>query len=295
MHPSATREPQPGKWLSAALTALMHGLLAVFLFFGVQWQSRSPEPVSVELVRTMPSVQPSAPPTTQPPAPPVEQPAPPPPPPTPKPEVKAPETPPPPKPDIAIKEPKPEKKPPPKPEPKPEPKVEKKPEPKVEKKPEPKPEPKVVEKKPEVKPEPKPPAVRAPTEDDRMRALMNQDSARAQAVTRQNELIRRSQEEVAGNSKALDEWTSRIVAKVRPLVRKPPNLMGRPKAIFNVRLLPDGSVSDITLKSSSGNPTLDAAIERAIAQASPLPLPTRKEVFTNELSLTFDPNNPDGG
>jgi colicin import membrane protein len=286
------REEQPGKWISFALTALMHVLLAVFLFFGVQWTQRSPEPVSVELVRTLPSVQPAAPPAPpQPPTPPAqEQPTPAP---VPKPVAKEPEETKQAKPDIAIKEPKEKpKKVEPKPEPKPveKPKPEKKPEPKPDPKPEKKPEPKVVEKAPA-----KPAAIPAPDESDRLRALANQDVARAQAVTRTNDLLKRSQEEVVGNSKAVDEWSARIVAKVKPKIVKPPNLTGRPKAIFTVTLLPDGSVNEVHLKSSSGNPTLDANIERAIRASSPLPLPARREVFEPELNLTFDPNDPAGG
>ena len=95
-----------GKRISIALAVAVHLLLAAFLFYGVSWQTKSPDAVEVELVRATP--EPPAPPVAVPPAP---TPEPPPPAPEPKP------TPPPPKPEIAIKAKEKPKPPPPKPVP----------------------------------------------------------------------------------------------------------------------------------------------------------------------------------
>jgi colicin import membrane protein len=92
-----------GKRISIALAVAVHLLLAAFLFYGVSWQTKSPDAVEVELVRAIP--EPAASPVAVPPAP---TPEPPPPAPEPKP------APPPPKPDIAIKEKEKPKPPPPK-------------------------------------------------------------------------------------------------------------------------------------------------------------------------------------
>ena len=94
-----------GKRISIALAVGVHLLLAAFLFYGVSWQTKSPDAVEVELVRATP--EPPAPPVAVPPAP---TPEPPPPAPEPKPT-------PPPKPEIAIKEKEKPKPPPPKPVP----------------------------------------------------------------------------------------------------------------------------------------------------------------------------------
>ncbi len=103
---------EPGKVPSAVLAVLVHVLLAVFLFFGVHWQSRQPEAVMVELwdsppaavaekVEPAPKIKPESKPEV-----------------TPEPRVeKAVE---PPKPDIALEKKKEVKKEPPK---KPEPKL----------------------------------------------------------------------------------------------------------------------------------------------------------------------------
>src|SRR5450759_4177819 len=46
---------EPGKVPSAVLAVLVHVLLAVFLFFGVHWQSKQPEAVMVELWDSLPA------------------------------------------------------------------------------------------------------------------------------------------------------------------------------------------------------------------------------------------------
>ncbi|TAH44989.1 MAG: TonB C-terminal domain-containing protein, partial [Betaproteobacteria bacterium] len=105
-HAAPPRREPPGKKASAALTVAVHVGLALFLFFGIRWQSQPPASLEVELA--------SAPPRA---AAPVAAPAP---------------------------EPKPEPKPEPRPEPKSEPKpiVQPKPQPKPEPPPEPKAQPK---------------------------------------------------------------------------------------------------------------------------------------------------------
>lgn len=106
------REPhspvaKPGQKAAAVLAVAVHVLLALFLIYGIRWQSSFPEAVEVELVRSVPSPAPQKSPE------PVKDPEPKPEPPKPKPEPKPEPVKPPPKPDIAVKEkekPKPEKK-----------------------------------------------------------------------------------------------------------------------------------------------------------------------------------------
>ena len=103
---------RPGQKAAAVLAVVVHVLLALFLIYGVRWQSSMPEAVEVELVSSLPSPAPQK--SPEPVKEPVPEPKPVQEPPKPKPEpIK-----PPPKPDIAVKDkekPKPEKKPEPKP------------------------------------------------------------------------------------------------------------------------------------------------------------------------------------
>ncbi len=276
------RPEEPARKYALAFTLLVHVGLLAFLFFGVQWKRSQPDVVEVELwaARPNPAVAAVAPP----PPPPEAQPEPAPEPkPEPKPLPKAeprPEPPPPRKPDIAIKE---EKKPP-KPEPKkPEPKPEPpKPEPKPEpKKPEPKPEPK----KPEAKPEPK-----APDFSDMLRREAAERGPRpnnSQALSKA--AAAESDQRAAASKKSLQDYAAKIRAKVKGNISLPPNIQGNPEAIFEVNQLPTGEVLEVKLRRSSGNPSLDAAIERAILKSSPLPKPDDPALFRRDLEIKYRP------
>lgn len=279
MNERNTPQEQPGKLASLVLTITVHLGLALFLFFGVNWQSKPPASLEVELVAAPPPSRPA----------PIPEP---------KPEPPKPE---PPKPEPKPEPPKPEPKPePPKPEPKPEPPKpvvkpeiatkapEKKPEPpKPEpKKPEPKPEPKKPEpKKPEPKPEPKKPV--EPPRDDYMAKLLEQERERTQVENMLRAEANRAA--AARNQGAIDAYQNAIRTKVRGNLLRPPGLTGNPEAIFEVDQLPTGEVLTIRLKRSSGVPALDDAIERAIRRSSPLPLPTQRELFQRTLELKFRP------
>ncbi len=77
----------------------------------------------------------------------------------------------------------------------------------------------------------------------------------------------------------IDEYIARISAKVRQRIVMPPELRGNPEAIFEVSLLAGGDVVEVRLRKSSRIATLDAAVERAIRAAQPLPVPDDAELF----------------
>lgn len=300
-----TRE-LPGKWASLGLTIAVHLGLALFLFFGVRWQSSPPAALEVQLAAapsaapTPPRPQPAPrpepprpePPKPQPaPEPPKPQPAPEPPKPQPRPEPPKPTPAPAPKPEIATKAPEKKPEPPrpaPKPEPKPEPKPAPKPEPKPEPKPAPKPEPKPAPKpepKPEPKPQPKPEP--KPAQDDYMAQRLAQETRRAEEARLDNLLRQEGARAAAAGD--VDRYRNAIATKVRGNLLRPPGLAGNPEAIFEVDQLPSGEVLNVRLKRSSGVPALDDAIERAIRRSSPLPLPENRSLFQRTLELKFRP------
>jgi colicin import membrane protein len=269
------RREEPGANKAAILAVLVHLILFAVLFFGVRWQSRPPEPVSVELW-----VPPPPPPVVEraeeKPAPVVAPPAP------PKPEPKVEET----KPDIAIKS-----KPEPKLKPKPEPV---KPKPKPEPPPPPKPRPKPEAVKP--KPEPVKPVPSVRPRDDEMQKQMREELAREQnslKVDRERQDIRNqfAREQAAAQKSALSGYADKIKAKVKGNWILPMDLKGNPEAVFVVIQLPTGDVLSVRLKKPSGNAAYDTAVERAILKSSPLPKPDKGELFERELILTFRPHD----
>lgn len=197
------------------------------------------------------------------------------------------EAPPPPPPPVveAPKPPPPPKVEPPKPEPEPEVKK-----------------PEIVEKAPPPKPKPKPkPEAKAPPKDDLEKLLLreqvameqeklNEDRRRADEARRKADSEKTARQLAAtARDKALAEYVNRIRARVRQNWILPQDIQGNPEAIFNVVQLPTGEVLSVKLRKSSGNPALDAAIERAILKSSPLPLPEPRSIFDRQLELTFRP------
>lgn len=238
---------------SAALAAAVHLLLLAILVFGVRWQSRPPESVSVEL--------------WQPPAPVMEAPRVEPPPaprPEPKPEPKPEPRVEPPRPDIAVKAPLP---------------------PKAVVKPEPKPKP---EARPELKA--KPPA--PPREDVQKRLreeLAREQQALSVAREKQSITEQLQREQAAAAGKAMEIYAGRIRSKIRGNIVTPPDIKGNPEAIFDVIQLPNGEVLSAKLRKSSGHRGYDEAVERAILKSSPLPRPDRADLFMRTLELKFRP------
>lgn len=251
----------------------MHALLIASLYWGVQWQRRPAEAVSVELVRAEISNQVQKPAPMPPPAQ-VEAPKPP-----SKPQVeKLPDPIPAAKPDIALKE------------------TKKKPEPKKE---EPKPEPPRPDKKPEPpKPEKKPEPQLSP-----MERLMQRDLERLEASKQQSRLDQaaakaaanaKAAEAATGRAKAISNWEGKVAAKVRGnMSMLPVGLRGRPITEFEVNLLPDGTFrSPPVMARSSGNSQIDDLCRRAIQKSEPFPKPPEEAVGVANKFLC-DPLDPD--
>jgi colicin import membrane protein len=189
------------------------------------------------------------------------------------------------------------------PPPPPAPVVEEKPPPKVEPpKPEPEPEvkkPDIAEKAPPPKPKPK-----AKKDDEVQKSLLREQVAleqrkldeerrkleeRRRADDAQRKKAEAERLATVARNNALSRYTDAITRKVRQNWILPQDVQGNPEAIFDVVQLPTGEVLSVRVSRSSGNPALDAAIERAILKSSPLPLPEPRSLFDRRLKLTFRP------
>lgn len=259
------RPQEPGKKYALALTILVHAVLLAVLFFGVQWKRKPPEVYEVELWSARPVPPVLAPPPPEPvakPEPKIE--------PKPIPRV---EPPLPKKPEIAVKEEK--KKPePPKPEP-----------PKLEpKKPEPKPEPK----KPEPKPQPKFDFDQElAKESAHLKSAAKASAANAQQLA--NAAAAEAEQRASANKRGLESYISKIRTKIRGNIVLPLNIKGNPEMLVEIKQLPGGEVLSVTIKRSSGNANLDAALERAVRNSSPLPLPDNPALFDRLLEIKYKP------
>lgn len=254
--------------LSGALALVMHVMFLALLIFGVSWQKKQTDSAMiVELWSNLP----------------------------PLPQPKAEVTPPPP----------PQLKPLPEP-PKPVPKVEPKPPPKAEPKPAVKPD--IALQKEKLEKERKQKEAEKQKEREKLEARkLAEKSAREAAAAlkekqakeaearaakeKEDALQRWAQQQAAAQTKVMDAYVNGIREKIKRNVVLPPNMQGNPEAQFDMVQIPGGEVLSVSLKRSSGVAAYDAAVERAIYKASPLPPPPAGVAFSEvrELNLKFRP------
>jgi colicin import membrane protein len=261
----AAERRDPGAIFSWLLAITVHVALFTVLFFGIRWKTKQADPVMAELWSQLPPIEQ---PRVEPPPPPRVEPT------------------------------------PPKPEPKPEPKVEPKPEPKpdIALEQERKKKEEAEKKKRDEAEKKKQEELRAKEEKER------RDKELAEKRRLEDENRKRMQDQlsrelataapkapatatpITGDPAALATWQSQIQAKIRSNIILPPDLEGNPQAEFDVALLPTGEVLSVKLARSSGNRALDDAWERAILKSSPLPRPSKPEIFVRDLRLKFRPS-----
>jgi colicin import membrane protein len=264
------RPPQPGRVRSVILAIVVHAVFFAFIVFGVNWQTRETAPYEAQLWEKLPS------------APPKEA--------APRPEPPKPE-PEPPKPVPEPPKPPPE---PPKPPPKP---PEEKPEP-------PKPDPEIALKaEREKKEQEKRARLEKAEREKKEKEKAEREKQRKEEVQKKREEEARKKEEqqafeaaqkqraaaAAQRQQEFNEWVGKIRDKIRGKANVPDTVTGRPEVVVHIRILPGGEVFEVAIVKSSGNPTYDAAIERAVRSSSPLPVPAANtELFSQFRDLNLN-------
>lgn len=285
---------EPGWFKAAALAVLVHLVFVGLLIFGFNWKEQPPEGMIVELWQDAPKQavpQPPAVKNTPPPAPPQQPPKPAPEPkvePKPAPVKPQPAPPPPKQPDIALKE----------------------------KEAKAKEEAERLQREQETQKRREEEAQRKRQEEEQKRREQEDQRKRQEAEQKQQEQREREaqqkreqeaqkrreqeaqrkheQEEkarieaqqaaaaAAARAQVVSEigkYKAMIMAKIKSRIVMPPDLPGNPFAEFNVTLLPGGDILDVRLRKSSGYPSFDSAVERAIHLSKPLPLPPDPALF----------------
>ena len=94
----------------------------------------------------------------------------------------------------------------------------------------------------------------------------------------------------------VDKYKAMIVNAISQRWILPDNVDSRLSSQFRIRLAVDGSVLEVSLTRSSGDPILDRSAQTAIYKASPLPVPSDPATFSlfRDISLTVRPENVRG-
>lgn len=123
-----------------------------------------------------------------------------------------------------------------------------------------------------------------------------QEQAHLVEVARQQqaEMAKRAQAQQAAALQTIKgEYVGRIQSKIRGKLNKTLCGDGKPQLEFDLALLPTGQLrGNPILRKSSGIAACDRAVENAILQSEPLPVPSQPEAFGifRELHLVFTPN-----
>ena len=94
----------------------------------------------------------------------------------------------------------------------------------------------------------------------------------------------------------VDKYKALIINAISQRWILPENADSTLSSQFRIRLAPNGSVLEVSLTRSSGDPILDRSAQSAIYKASPLPVPQDPTTFNmfRDISLTVRPVNSRG-
>ena len=147
-----------------------------------------------------------------------------------------------------------------------------------------------IKDKPKPPPKVEPPRPRVDPFQEQLKREAEQLTQRKQADSAAQELSQmKAAQAASARNKAVADYLGKIRGKIRGNIVLPPEIKGNPEAVFEVTQLPSGEVISVKVKKSSGNPALDAAVERAILMSSPLPKPEQGDVFDRLLNIPYRP------
>ena len=132
--------------------------------------------------------------------------------------------------------------------------------------------------------------VRRKREQEDAAKKKREDEKRRQEEERARREAEKAREEAAAaRASEKDRFLRAIHDKIRSRANVPDTITGNPEVQVRIHVLPGGEVLDIQITKRSGSPAYDAAIERAIRSAQPLPVPPAdSELFPPFRDLTLN-------
>ncbi|MDF1683047.1 MAG: cell envelope integrity protein TolA [Legionellaceae bacterium] len=130
-------------------------------------------------------------------------------------------------------------------------------------------------------------------------AQLKQEEKEREAREKEQARLDAAREEVAQRARmagVVDKYKALILGAIGRQWILPDQVNNQLSSRFTIRLAPNGSVLDVNLTRSSGDPILDRSAQAAIYKASPLPVPEDPAAFNlfREITLTVRPENVRG-
>jgi len=89
---------------------------------------------------------------------------------------------------------------------------------------------------------------------------------------------------------ALASWQAQITAKIERAWLRPPTARPGIQCVLNVTQVPGGEVTEVSIGECNGDQAVRESIEAAVYRASPLPPPPDPSLFDRNLRIIFKPD-----
>jgi colicin import membrane protein len=124
--------------------------------------------------------------------------------------------------------------------------------------------------------------------EERQKQADAQESSERQADL-QRSLAAEERAKVARSGAALASWESQIAAKITRAWLRPPTARPGIQCVLNVTQVPGGEVTQVSIGECNGDQAVRESIEAAVYRASPLPPPPDPALFDRNLKINFKP------
>ena len=106
----------------------------------------------------------------------------------------------------------------------------------------------------------------------------------------QHDLAAEEEARKARAGPALASWQSQIAAKINQAWRRPETARPGIECMLNVTQVPGGEVTEVSIGACNGDQAVRESIEAAVYRASPLPPPPDPALFDRHLRIDFKPD-----
>ena len=125
--------------------------------------------------------------------------------------------------------------------------------------------------------------------EERQRLADAQESSQREQDLKRD-LAAEERANVARSGPALASWESQIAAKINREWLRPPTARPGISCVLNVTQVPGGEVTQVSIGECNGDQAVRESIERAVYRASPLPPPPDPALFDRNLRINFKPD-----
>jgi colicin import membrane protein len=125
-------------------------------------------------------------------------------------------------------------------------------------------------------------------EEQQRKAELKEQSEREEDL--QRDLAAEEQARKARAGPALASWQAQIAARINRAWLRPPTARPGIECMLNVTQVPGGEVTEVSIGECNGDQAVRESIEAAVYRASPLPPPPDPALFDRHLRIDFKPD-----